>query len=54
MYVQIASDIEFNRYAFPDLIYPLGNPLDLLFIQDDFSKWREEDLKRGYKIIWEE
>lgn len=52
MYVQIASDIEFNRNAFPDLIYPFGNPLNLISIQTDFSEWNLEDLKKGYKVIY--
>ena len=52
IYFRIASDMEFKRHAFSDLIYPLGDPLVLLFIQTEFSKWNKEDLKRGYKIIW--
>lgn len=36
-----------------ELIFPFGNPFNILFPQTDFSEWSSEDLKKGYKIIYE-
>ena len=54
MYNHIRSLIRLRLNSYNDLIFPWGNPFEILFLQTDFSEWNKEDLKRGYRIIWEE
>lgn len=35
-----------------ELIFPFGNPLNILFLQTDFSEWDSGDLKKGYKVVY--
>lgn len=52
MYNHIRSLILLRLNSYNDLFFPWGNPFDILFIQTDFSEWSEEDLTRGYKVMF--
>ena len=54
IYNRIRSLIWLRLNSCNELIFPWGNPFDILFLQTDFSEWSSDDLKRGYRIICEE
>lgn len=51
-YSIISEEIKSSKDKYGDLIFPLGNPLDILLVQTDFSKWSEEDMGKGYKVVY--
>lgn len=51
-YSMISEEIKSRQEKQGDLIFPCGNPFDMLFIQTDFSKWSEEDMGKGYKVVY--
>ncbi len=54
VYNHILSLIWLRLNSYNELIFPWGDPFEILFLQTDFSEWNKEDLKRGYRIIQEE
>ena len=52
IYNRIRSLIRLRLKSCNESIFPWGNPFDILFLQTDFSEWSEEDLTRGYKVMF--
>lgn len=48
----ISEEIKSRKEKYDNLIFPWGNPFDILFLQIDFSEWNEEELRKGYKILY--
>lgn len=51
-YSMISEKIKSRNDKYGDLIFPWGNPFDIIFIQTDFSEWREEDFQKGYRVVY--
>lgn len=52
IYERILSDIWSRLNSYNELIFPCGNPFDIIFVQTDFSKWNDEDMGKGYKVLY--
>lgn len=48
----ILEEIKSRKEKYGDLIFPWGNPFDILFVQTDFSGWNMDDLGKGYKVMY--
>lgn len=51
-YSIISGEIKSRKEKYNDLVFPWGNPFDILFVQTDFSKWSDEDIGNGYKAVY--
>lgn len=48
----ISEEIKSRKEKYGDLIFPWGNPFNILFVQKNFSKWNDEDMGNGYKAVY--